>query len=238
MKKFISIKMIILYIMIIISVILIPKVIDNKISYLSLGDSYSKGTNSYGIEEYSYSDYLKDKLEDNRQLKEYTNYSYNEITIKDLINEISKIQNIDSELQKKLLKRLIQEADVITLSIGINDLKYYLSIEENMNNNKINSILRKVENEYNNLIKEIRKYYSKKIYVIEYPIIMTNDYYLLVLIKKYNNYLRNNKELISISVKDLENDRLTYFDNTNSSYYNRKGYKRISNKIYKMIEKG
>ena len=118
MKKFISIKMIILYFIIIISVIIIPKIIDNKLSYLSIGDSYAKGINSYGIEEYSYSDFLRDKLKGYNKLKDYTNYSYNEITIKDLTNEIDKIQNNDLKLQKKLLKRLIQDADIITLSIG------------------------------------------------------------------------------------------------------------------------
>ena len=107
-----------------------------------------------------------------------------------------------------------------------------------MNNKKINNILKKVENDYSELIKEIRKYYSKKIYVIEYPITMTNDYYLLVLIKRFNNFLRNNKEVISIQVNDLEEDKIKYFNNQNSNHYNRKGYELISNKIYKMIEKG
>ena len=238
MKKFISIKMIILYFIIIISVIIIPKIIDNKLSYLSIGDSYAKGVNSYGIEEYSYSDFVRDKLKEDNKLKDYTNYSYNEITIKELITEIDKIQNNDLKLQKKLLKRLIQDADIITLSIGLNDIKYYLSLEEKMNNKKINNILKKVENDYSELIKEIRKYYSKKIYVIEYPNTMTNDYYLLVLIKRFNNFLRNNKEVISIQVNDLEEDKIKYFNNQNSNHYNRKGYELISNKIYKMIEKG
>lgn len=238
MKKFISLKMIFLYILIITSVIIIPKIINNKINYLSIGDSYAKGINSYGIEEYSYSDYLKDMLNNKRKLNDYTNYSYDEITINDLINEINKIQNNDTKLQKMLLKRLIQDADIITLSIGLNDIKYYLSLEDNMNNKKINKILEKVENNYNGLIKEIRKYYSKEIYVIEYPIIMTNDYYSLVLTKKFNQFLRSNKEVKSISINDIENDKNTYFDNNNSSHYNRKGYKVISNKIYKMIEKG
>ena len=40
--------------------------IDKKVSYLTLGDILSKGTNEYGIVTKGYSDYIKDYLNSNK----------------------------------------------------------------------------------------------------------------------------------------------------------------------------
>ena len=51
--------------------------IDNKIYYLTIGDSISKGINEYGVPSYGYSDFIKDYLYKRKKLKEY-NKTYNE----------------------------------------------------------------------------------------------------------------------------------------------------------------
>ena len=61
----------------------------NNITYLSLGDEYAMGINSYGVKDYGYNDYLKDYLEKNNKLhKYYNNFSYKEIRINDLYKDI------------------------------------------------------------------------------------------------------------------------------------------------------
>ena len=43
--------------------------IDKKVSYLTLGDILSKGTNEYGVSNNGYSNYIRDYLKDKGMLK-------------------------------------------------------------------------------------------------------------------------------------------------------------------------
>ncbi len=226
MKKLFSPKMILLDIITISSIILISKkgAID-QIHYLSLGDGYSKGINSYGIIDYGYSDYLKDKLD----IKFYTkDFSKKDLSIKLLQSNIINNQIIVVNNQKIALKEELQNSDLITLSIGLNDLIYQLSLEPNLNIRTIDKILESTTQDFESLIKEIRKYYKKDIYVVGYPNNIT-DYYLSLSIRKYNNYLSNNKELIYIT--PINNTK--YYNNPKSNYPTKDGYQAISSKIYK-----
>lgn len=236
MKKLVSPKMIFLYILIVLSTILIFKNNNhNNITYLNIGDGYAKGLDSFGINRYGYGDYLKDKLKENNELKEYINiFSANDMTIDKLENYIVNNTYCVSKEQIKSFKGYLQEADLITLSIGLNDLKYETSSVENLDSVKIDESLKKVENKFNNLIKEIKKYYKHTIYVVGYPINNLDSYYLSISIRQYNEFLEKNKDVIYISPKSLDNK---YFHNPKTNYYNIDGHKLISESIYKTYEK-
>ena len=236
MEKLISPKMIFLYILIIFSTSIIFKNNNiNNITYLNIGDGYAKGLDSFGINRYGYGDYLRDKLKDNNELKDYINYfTSNDMTIEKVENLISNSTYCVSKEQKKSFKGYLQEADLLTLSIGLNDLKYtFLSVEE-IDSTKMNSALQEVENKFNKLITEIKKYYKYDIYVIGYPINNLDSYYLSMSIRKYNEYLENNKNIIYISPKQLDSN---FFLNPKTNYYNIEGHKLISDAIYKTYEK-
>lgn len=239
MKKLISPKMRLLVIIIFISLITIYNYTNyNNITYLSLGDGYAKGKNSYGIDEYGYSDYIKDNLKKDNKLKEYVNcYSSDNKTIKELYNDICYNKEIDNNGKKMLLKEKLQEADILTLSIGINDLISNISLEENIDYKKIIKIEKGIEEEFNNLINEIKKYYKHDIYVVGIPNINIKDYYLSMAIRKYNEFLKLNKNIIYIPINDLEYNKEKYFFNSKSNYYNSDGYFLIADKIYKTIKK-
>ena len=239
MKKLISPKMQLLVLIIFISILSIYKITNhNNITYLSLGDGYAKGVNSYGIEEYGYSDYLRDKLQEKNKLKFYTkDFSKNNKSIKMLYNDIINNKKITNNNQTFYLKEELQEADIITLHIGLNDLKYEIMVEENMNYEKLEKIIEKLKKEYDTLIKEIKRYYKKDLYVIGYPINYLESYYTSIGIRKLNDYLRNNKQIIYIPVDTLENNKEKYFSNPNSNYPNRKGYLELANNIYKIYSK-
>ena len=239
MKKLISPKMIFLYILMFLSIIYIfINNNKNNITYISLGDGYAKGKDSFGINSYGYSDYLRDKLVEDNMLKYYSNdYSENDMTIKNLLNNITNGTENVSKSQKKSLKGYLQEADFLTLSIGINDLKYEFLIEDNLDYKKMNEVIDQVEKNFNFLIKEIKKYYKYDIYVIGYPNNNLESYYLSMAIRRYNSYLKENKDIIYISVDDLDYDKEKIFKNPNSNYYSREGHKIISDKIYKIYKK-
>ena len=235
MKKLISPKMQLLAIIIFVSILFIYKITDNNnITYLALGDSYARGVNSYGIEEYGYSDYLKDKLEKRNKLKLYSkDFSKRDMSIKMLQNDINNNKKVIMNNQSLFIKEQLQEADFITLQVGINDLKYAIMLEENMDYEKLEGILEIIENDYDNLIKTIKKYYKNKIYVIGYPINYLESYYISLGIRRLNTYLKNNDYIIFISTETLENNKSTYFSNPNSNYPNREGYLELSEELYR-----
>lgn len=239
MKKLISPKMLILYLLIIISIVTIfNNNKANNITYLSLGDEYSKGKDSFGINNYSYGDYLKDILKENNELKEYINiYAEENMTINKLKNYITNNTYYVSREQKKSLKGYLQEADLLTLSIGLNDLKYENVTDEFIDSKKMYKSLNKIESDFNELIKEIKKYYNNEIYVIGYPNNNLESYYLAMSIRKYNDFLENNKEIVYINPKVLINSNNSFFLNPKSNYYSTDGHKAISEEIYKTYEK-
>lgn len=239
MKKLISPKMQLLYILMLISTLFIfTNNNKNNITYISLGDGYAKGKDSFGINSYGYSDYIRDKLAKDNKLKYYTNdYSENDMTIKNLINYISNVDKNEVKGQNKSLKGYLQEADLLTLSIGINDLRYEFLVEDNLDSNKMDKVITSVEKDFNSLIKEIKKYYKYNIYVIGYPNNNLESYYLSMAIRKYNEFLSENKNIIYISVDDLDYDKENIFKNPNSNYYSSAGHKIISDKIYKIYKK-
>lgn len=223
-------KIIKLFILLILSLttIIISKLTTKNITYLSLGDGYSKGINSYGIIDYGYSDYLKDNILKKKKLKYYTKeLSKKDILINDLILDISEKQIKENNIS---IKQLLRETDIITLSIGLNDLKYELELTNNPNQEQINQVVNKVYKKYLKLKNEINKYYKNKIYLIGYPEKNIKDYNLLIAIKKLNNKYKEDKEIIYVDTSKIINNKI-YWSNPNSIYPNIKGYKQIATYI-------
>ena len=170
-------KKIILLLLIIIPVLLISNIKNKNTCYTSIGDGYSKGIDSYG-QINGYSKLLKKHLSNKKTLNNYTNLSNKDMSINTLYTNIL--------LNKNNIKGILSETEVLTLSIGLNDLKYKLSIN-NINDYKLNKIINEINIDINKLLKEISKYYKGTIYVIGYYYKDYDDIYLVKGIKELNN---------------------------------------------------
>lgn len=211
----------------------------NKIYYVSLGDSLALGQNSYGKIDYGYSDYIKDYLQKSKKLAYYTKkYAHSGYTSSDLIKEI----NNNSEIKKDL-----REGDLLTLSIGANDLLHEIDLKK-LEINKILSLKTKVDNIMPNLehcLKEIRKYAKNRIVIVGYynpiPFLFNtsgNDLDKLfayidekysVLAKKYNCEY--------ISIYQLFKNNSNFLPNTSDIHPNSVGYREIAKIIIKKLKK-
>lgn len=235
MKK--HLKLIIFFIVIILVYLIYNFTNKNNITYISLGDSLSLGENSYGATTYGYSDYFKDYLEKEKLLSVYNkSYSSKNKTINDiykdlLLDEITLIDNNSYNL-----KRLLREAHILSLSIGLNDLIFEYNIRENkLTKYEENRIIDKVFENYKNLIIEIKKYYHYPIYIIGYYKKNTKyDRLIEKLNNKYKEYAKKNKD-IYIDTKFLEKNN-QYFDNPLSYYPNNKAYEKIAEIMIKKYE--
>ena len=207
-----------------------------RINYISLGDGYASGINSYGEKNYGYSDYLKDYLNSNNKLNNYCNYSSNDMKIKDLYNDILiNKQSINNESMKQALR----DANILTISIGLNDLIYRKSIQTNNIGNKEDIIIQNIMIDLDELITEIKKYYKYEIYIIWYynfyPQNSVENKLLNKLNIKYKQFSKKNN-LIYIDNSNMNSNLKLYLNNPNSHFPNIEGYKKIYSNILMDLE--
>ena len=151
----------------------------NNQNYLSLGDGFALGKDSYGQVDYGYSDYLKDYLQENEYLNRYIkSFSEETMSIAELKSKIIVNKRINIGNQEINLKQALRESTILTLSIGLNDLIYQISIADNLTDNKLDKIITNIEKNFNSLIIELKKYYQYDIYVIGYYNINSTNYFL------------------------------------------------------------
>ena len=221
MKKLI--KLIILIIISLSVYFIYYKTNNSKYIITSIGDKLSMGINSFGVKEKSYIDYYKEYLEQEKQQvivnKKYTSKTQ---SIKQTVLQLKNMPEF---------KRTISDSNLIIITLGYNDILYDLSIEEKYNSNSVNKIVENTITSYNELIKEIKKYYHNDIYVIGYYKTKKDNEYINEAIIQLNKYLKENKDIVYINTYDLFNNDKDLRSNPDSYYPNNKGYKQISEKI-------
>ncbi|MBQ6323358.1 MAG: SGNH/GDSL hydrolase family protein [Bacilli bacterium] len=200
-----------------------------NMNILNIGDGLAVGINSYGIKEYSYIDYYKDYLNKTKNVTIVNNYSRKDLSIDKLLDTIK---------TNPKLRRSLNEAHELIIVVGYNDIKYKMSLENNITKTKIDYIMEDINKNYEELIKEIRKYYKNNIYIIGYYNHSIDNYYLNYSIRKLNNILKENPEIIFINTENIANNPDKYFSNPNSYYPNNYGYEEIARRIIrKTLEK-
>ena len=235
MKKIIKLLALIL---VVITIYLIYNLTNkNNKTYIALGDSLSVGINSYNGEDYSYSDYFKDYLIKTNKLSLYTKeYTDKNKMIKDIYNDILTDKTVTIKEKNYNIKELLRESDVITLSIGLNDIIFeYNTKGRNISEYEEDIIIDNIFKEYKSLIKELKKYYQKKIYIIGYFKNNTKyDSLIEKLNRRYKDYAEEEND-IYISTDFVEKNK-KYFDS--SLYYpNTKAYEDISKRIISKYKK-
>lgn len=201
----------------------------DNLNVLALGDGISTGMTSYHIEGYDYNEYLVEFLNENKQLEHYYK-NFNEVdeTASSLLNKINNnIENIDKKIK---LKQAIKEADIITLTLGMDELNNYAK-KSNLGSTKISGYL----NKYEEVIKALRKLNNKDIYLIGvYETTLLNE----AKVKKINEELNNLCKQYNMTYIDIEDitEYTEFFISKKEYYLNYKGQEYIFNKIKDTFE--
>ena len=202
----------------------------DKKNYLVIGDSLSKGINEYGVVSYGYSDFIKDYLEDKKILKNY-NKTYTDVNYK--VSDIVKILEYNESKNNISLNRLIKEADIITISLGIDEIYYKI----NKNNQNIYTYIDNMISNYNKILNYISKFHHDKVYILGYYNTTKNNidifnyanYKLEVLTKKYN--------YTYIDLAKILDNNPTYISQISNNYVpNIRGYEKISQIIVENLK--
>ena len=189
--------------------------VNHKVYYLSLGDYLSYGINNDNKVDNNYSDNIKNKYKNN--LQNYVNYSsVDDYRIMDLINDIRYNKIVKYNNKEYKLQNLLIKANIITLSIGMNDLIYVKNLDYDYADQLLDDIER--------LFIIIRKFNKDKIYYLGFYNIINN----IDLI----NYLNKKVELL------CEENNIKYVDISNlnkyikyNNYPNNDGYFYITERI-------
>lgn len=227
----------IIFLLVIFVIFLIYKENHNHyFNYTSLGDGYALGINSYSEIDYGYSDYIKDELLTDKRLKLYTkDFSKKDQSIEHLYESIKTNEKITIDSMEINLKQTLRESNLITMTIGLNDLIYHIAITPEMSEYQLNKIIEEIDNNINELINEIKKYYPKTIYIIGYPNIPIENIYIKEGIDKLNELYQNTKGITYIATTDVIYN--SDFLNPNNIYPSKEGYKKIADKVLQKLNK-
>lgn len=209
---------------------------DDKISYVSIGDGLSKGINYNNYEGIGFSDYISNHIRKSGKLKMYSNnFSNTDERITDLIDDINENISTIVDNNKITIQNAIKNADVLTISIGMNEILYKYS--SNVNDGYMYSYIDECMNDMVELIELITKLNNKNIYLLGFynPI---NDVRLDKFIKYSNDKLIeicNNNNITYVNLYDIFKSNKHMIYNLNNYYPNQDGYKLIANEIIKML---
>lgn len=204
------------------------KTISDKKYFLSIGDSLSKGINEYGVVSYGYNNYIKDYLLSKNKLKDYNNtFTSSDYRIKDII----KILEYNEVKNNYYLIRLIKQADIITISLGMNEL--YSKLEDN---NNTYTYIDNMINDYDKILYKISNFHHDKVYILGYyNITGTNED-----IFNYANYnlkkICNKYHYNYIDLSNILDNNPKYLSNKTNYIPNREGYYKISQIIVENLE--
>lgn len=232
---------------ILISIFLITK--DKKIYYLSLGDSLAAGQTPNNTISLSYGDYVAEYLKDKEVLefytKGFTKSGYRSI---DILNDLKNNKKIKVDGKEISLKHALIKADIVTVSVGANDLFYKLNIGNEFDLNEFDDIYTYVDesiNDIDKLLKELRKSCKEEILIFGFynpftnfssslsntvePIILYANSKMEDLAKKYN--------MTYVDIHDMFLANNDYLPSKFEIHPTKKGYKAMAKSVTDIIDK-
>lgn len=226
MKKILTLGIIILSIFII-----YLTTIDRKVYFLALGDQISLGqttdNNEKNYNEYS-TEYLKQK---NKLEKSITEFSQQGYRITDIINDIKNNKELNNKIT---IKNALIKADLVTISIGTNDIITKIDTENKLNNIDYNRLYKNIKEiliDLENLFDLLRQYCKEDIILVGININTTD--------KKINEMIKFTNE----KFKEISNKyRIIYIDCLeekieNKIYPTKENYKELGDRIIEIINK-
>lgn len=221
---------------------------NKKIYYVSLGDSLAAGQSPYGQLGYGYSDYVANYLKENNLLEFYTkDFAKSGYRTTDIINDINNNKKIKINKKHEGIKTILRNSELVTLSIGANDIFYKLGISNtNINVDDIPNIYKYMDetiNDLEKLIQLIKKYCKKNIILIGYYNPVTNSELSRSLepifnyIKEKEAKLAKKYSLTYLDTYEIFKENPEYLPNPKDIHPSNKGYEVIATQIIDVIEK-
>lgn len=202
--------------------------VKNKINLVSLGDGFSLGMTPYNVAGPSFNDYLKENLENKNKLGTYNNeFSIAHLRIHELNDYLE--DNTLGKFTRIPIKQTIASADIITLSIGLDEFAD-LSLQNNLTIEAMENYIKEIET----FLITIREFYDKKIIVIglypAYKFDQKDAIEINLSLKKICG--KNDAYFLDVIAYHL--NKSYYLDKT-SYYLNYQAHKKIADDLMEML---
>lgn len=209
--------------------------IDNELFYLSIGDGIAKGITDEGnVSEYNYTDSIKYYLTSKNKLKGFNNSFVNkDYRITDLLRIIKYKEEIVVNNDHISINELLKKADIVTISLGMNELYYKILVD----NNNIYSYIDGMLSDMELLLKEVDRYNHKKVIVLGYYNTTNNNQDIFNYVNYKLKNIVNKRGFEFIDLDKIINNDTNYFTNNTNFYLNNGGYQKISQIIVEKINK-
>jgi lysophospholipase L1-like esterase len=215
--------------------------LDKKVYYLSLGDSLAMGQTPYGNSDYGYTDYVRDYLIKKNVFEKHINqFSEKGYRISDLSRDIEDNKKIIIDDKPQTIKNALVKADLVTLSIGLNDLLYTIGIN-NTDKENMYEYIDEMMLDMDELFKLIKEYCKEDIMVLGYyvPTLYLSNEDVINYIRYTNNKLKtlcNNYNINFIEIDKIIENNTKYLPNPLDIHPSKMGYEVISTEIIEKIE--
>lgn len=206
---------------------------DDTLYYLNLGDGLAQGLNQNLVVTEGYSNKIKTYLEQENKLKGYNDsFTDKDYRITDLLRAIEYNDEVTINNDNISINELLKKADIITVSVGMNELYYKLLI----NNDNIYSYIDAMLEDMEILLNRIDRYNHNKVFVLGYYNITgeNNDIFNYANYKLKSIVTEEGFEYIDMS--QIFNNNQEYFDSSTNFYPNNIGYEKISQIIVEKIK--
>lgn len=215
-----------------------------QFTYISLGDSLALGENAYGDVQYGYSDYIASYLKRNDLLAFYSkDFAKSGARIQDVSNMILKNETIVMEKERYVLTELLRNADLVTLSIGANDVLSELALTSlDLSLVKEEVLLEKVDKtieELDALLMLLKKSTRGEVLLIGYY----NPFNENAKVKRIFSYFENAYQEVArkhhvtyIQTSTLFKNHSDYLLNPFNIHPGSKGYSAIANQVITYLE--
>ena len=241
-------KVIVLILFIGLPIMIYLMTVNNKIYYVALGDSLAAGQNPYGQLSYGYADYVADELRSQKKLAFYTKkFAVSGYRTTDLIHDINTNKKVSIDEEKITIKHALTEADIVTISIGANDLFYKMGINSfdlaYYSDIDLKKYVDDVVSDVEKLIILVKKYCKEDIILVGYynplwhmkksyaeqldPIFVYANNQMIHVSKKYNLYY--------VDIHKLFEKNIEYLPNPLDIHPSSHGYVAIAKKIMDII---
>lgn len=200
---------------------------DQKVYYLALGDSVA-----FGDKKGSYPNFISQFLKEKNLLEEFRyEFIEDDLRITDLIRNIEDNKKIMVDHKEKTLKNALIKADLVTISIGNEELFYKMKTERQ---DTLYHYIDEMMNDMEKLLQLVREYCKEDVFVLGYVNPYTNQMNPYV---KYANQkletLTKKYEVLYVSLDSLANEKNAFDELGISSV----GQKKISEMLFSLIEK-
>ena len=216
-----------------------------SLTYLSLGDALAYGENAYGEIGYGYSDYVASYLKRNKMLKFYTkDFASSGARIDDVLDIILENRTVKQNKKEYGIKELLRNANLITLSIGANDILTDLTLTSMdisvLNENEMVESMDEMFKSLEQLFITLKKYTKGKVIVIGYY----NPFHeeeakikrLFSYFEKGYQELCETYHFTYLPLRNIFEYHDDYLPNPFNVHPGNQGYSAIGNKIVELVE--